>query len=305
MALDPKRLLELLSIAECGSFTRAAEERGVSQPALSSSMAILEKALGVRVLDRNRNGAALTDYGRLLAAHAQALTSLLARASDDVRLKKQGLQGLLAVGASPLACVELVPNAIARVCRDRPNVQVQIFERPDDQLVHGLRTGELDLVVNSASQHSDPPDVSSETLLDDVSAAIVRPRHPLARRKSVRLAELRDALWVFPDSHTGMWRHIQALFAAANVPWPENYVMTNSILALRSLVMRTDSVSIASPRLVKLELAAGQLVCIPLHDRPFAREIVVRMRRHVPLTPLAERLMAALRTEATALRRRA
>ena len=93
MVLDPKRLLDLLSIAESGSFTKAAAARRVSQPALSNSMAVLEKALGVRVLERSRSGAVLTDYGRLLATHAQALTNLLARASEDVRLKKQGLEG--------------------------------------------------------------------------------------------------------------------------------------------------------------------------------------------------------------------
>jgi LysR family transcriptional regulator of gallate degradation len=304
MAVDPKRLLELLSIAEAGTFTQAAKTRGVSQPALSSSMALLEKSLGVRVLERGRNGAVLTDYGRALATHAQALTTLLARASDEVRLKRQGLQGALAVGASPLACTELVPPAIVRVCRDCPNVHVQIFERPDDQLLHGLRTGELDVVVSPAGPRADPSDVTSEKLLDDVSVVVVRPRHPLARRKKLSLAELRDARWVFPDAHTGMWRHIEALFAAAKVPLPESYLMTNSIVALRSLVMRTDSVSIFSPKLIRLELAARQLISISLHPPPIARDIVMRTRRHVPLTPLAERLVAALRVEAAALRKR-
>src|SRR5664280_2842012 len=145
MAIDPRRLIELLSIAEHGSFTRAAAARGISQPALSHSMALLERSLGARVLDRGKNGATLTDYGRLLATHAQALTTLLSRASDDVRLKKLGLEGLLAVGASPLACAELVPRAVARLKRESPDILVQIYERPDDQLIEGLRAGEIDL----------------------------------------------------------------------------------------------------------------------------------------------------------------
>src|SRR5579875_8512 len=100
MAVDPKRLIELLSIAETGSFTKAAAARRISQPALSNSMAVLEQSLGVRVLERGRGGAALTEYGRLLATHAQALTALLARAEDDLRLKREGLDGYLRVGAS-------------------------------------------------------------------------------------------------------------------------------------------------------------------------------------------------------------
>jgi DNA-binding transcriptional LysR family regulator len=305
MALDPKRLLELLSIAETGSFTKAAAARRVSQPALSNSMALLEKALGVRVLERSRSGASLTDYGRLLATHAQALSSLLARAADDVRLKKQGLEGLLTIGASPLACVALVPNAVAEVERTSPNIRVEIYERPDDQLMHGLRTGEFDVTVSPAGAKSDPPDVIGETLMNDVSVVTVRRRHRLARRRHVTLKELHDARWVFPSAHTGMWRHIETLFAADNVPWPVNYVTTSSVLALRSLILRTDSVTILSPHLMKLELATGQLVGIPLRKPHFVREIVLRTRRNAALSPLAERFVAALRAEAAALRRRA
>ena len=304
MTLDPKRLLELLSIAEAGSFTKAAAARRVSQPALSNSMAVLEKALGVQVLERGRGGAVLNDYGRLLATHAQALAALLERATDDIRLKKQGLEGALSVGASPLACVEMVPNAVARVLRQSPNILVELYERNDDQLMHGLRTGAFDAVISPAGGQSDPPDVACETLMHDVPVVVVRRRHPLAQRKSVTLRDLRDAHWAFPNPDTAMWRHIQALFAADNVPWPANYVTTNSVLALRALVMRSDSVTVSSPNLMKLELAAGQVAGIPLRKPHFPREIVLRTRRNQALSPLALRFVAALRAEAAVLRGR-
>ena len=304
MTIDPRRLLELLSIAESGSFTKAAAARRVSQPALSNSMAVLEKALGVRVLERGRGGAVLNDYGRLLATHAQALAALLERAAADVRLKEQGLAGALSIGASPLACVELVPNAVARVMRQSPNIRVELYERPDDQLMDGLRTGAFDAVVSPAGAQDDPADIACETLMQDVSVVMVRRRHPLALRRSVTLKDLRTAQWVFPSPHTAMWRHIEALFVAANVPWPANYVTTNSVLALRALIMRSDSVTISSPNLMKLELAAGQLVAIPLRKPRFKREIVLRTGRVPARSPLLERFAAALRVEAVALRER-
>jgi LysR family transcriptional regulator of gallate degradation len=302
MEPDPKRLLELLSIAEAGSFTKAAAERRVSQPALSNSMALLENALGVQVLKRSRGGATLTDYGALLASHAQALATLLARAADDVRLKKQGLEGLLSIGASPLACVELVPNAVAEITRKSPSIQVEIYERSDDQLIYGLRTGAFDVVVSPAGSRTDPPDVVRETLAYDSAAVLMRKRHPLARRRNVALKELGHVRWVFPDAQTAMWRHIEALFAAEKVPLPASYVTTNSVLALRALIMRTDSVMIASPNLMKLELASGRLVAVALRKRHFTREIVMRTRRSPALSPVAQHFVSALRAEAVALR---
>ena len=298
MAVDPRRLVELLRIAEHGSYTRAAAAQGISQPALSNSIAVLEKSLGIRVLDRTRNGATLTEFGRLLVTHAEALESLLARASDDVRLKKLGMEGSLTIGISPIASVELVPMAVARLKRETPNILVSIHEHPDDQLLAGLRTGELDIMVSPAGANADRPDIVSETLLYDEAAIMLRPQHPLARRRSLSVADLRGAQWVMPSAQTAMWRYIEALFAADNVPWPLDYIGTNSMSALKSLVMRTDAVSIASRTLIRPEVEAGYLASVPLREPHFPREITMRTRRSTRLPPIVERFASALRAVA-------
>jgi DNA-binding transcriptional LysR family regulator len=294
-ALDPKRLIDLLRIAEHGSYTRAAAALGVSQPALSNSIAALEKALGVRLLDRTRHGASLTEYGQLLASHAEALQSALARASGDIELKKRGMSGSLIVGVSPIACVDIVPDAIARLKAEMPNISVRIHELPDDQLLAHLRSGEIDVMISPTGLLTDPPEIEREVLLHDGFIVVMRPQNPFARRKSLTLAELRDAQWVMPNAHTTMWRQIEALFAAENEPWPMNCISTNSVTALKSLVMRTDSVSISSARLVKLECDAGYMKSVPLRKPHFAREICLRRRRGASLTPPAERFIALVR----------
>jgi molybdate transport repressor ModE-like protein len=297
--LDPKRLLDLLAIARHGSYTHAASALGVSQPALSNSIAALEKALGVRVLDRTRSGATLTDFGRLLANHAEALQSALSRASGDVALKKDGMEGSLVIGVSPVACVDIVPDAVALLKRTTPNVSVRIHELPDDQLLEQLQTGEIDLMISPTGFIADLPDIEREVLLRDTFVIIMRPQNPLAKRKALSLRELRHAEWVMPNLHTTMWRQIEALFAAENEPWPATCVITNSVTALRSLVMRSDSVSISSTRLVKLECRAGYLKGVALRDAHFSREICLRRRRNLDLSPLTQRFVEVLRRVAT------
>jgi DNA-binding transcriptional LysR family regulator len=292
--LDPKRLVELLRIAEHGSYTRAAAALGVSQPALSNSMAVLEKALGVRLLERTRYGATLTDFGRLLAGHAAAIEAVLARASGEVELTKLGLAGSLAVGVSPIACVEIVPDAVARLKRETPNIAISIQERSDEELLAKLRSGEIDVLVSATGLATDPPDIMCETLLRDVFVVVLRSGHPLARRKSLSLAELRNSDWVMPNAQTTMWHHIEALFAAENEPWPTYCVTTNSIAALKTVVIRSDSVSIVSARLVRLEADAGYMACVPLRTPHFVREVCLRQRRGGMSTPLAKRFVAAV-----------
>jgi LysR family transcriptional regulator of gallate degradation len=302
--LDPKRLIELLRIAEHGSYTRAAAAQGISQPALSNSIAVLERSLGVRVLERTRHGATLTDVGRLLASHAAALDSVLARAAGDIELKKQGLEGSVVVGVSPIACVDIVPDAIARLKRETPNVSIHVHERPDDELLTDLRSGEIDVMISPTGLLTDPPDIEREVLMRDRFAVAMRRKHALARRKSLSLAELRGEQWVMPNAHTTMWRQIEALFAAENEPWPMNCVTTNSVTALKGLVIRSDAVSISSDRLVKLEIEAGYLTCVPLRKPHFAREICLRQRRRGNLTPLAQRFVESIRSVAADIRER-
>ena len=301
--LDPKRLIGLLRIAEHGSYTRAAAAQGVSQPALSNSIALLERALGVRLLDRTRTGSTLTDFGHLLASHAAALDSVLVRAAGEVELKKLGLEGSLVIGVSPIACVDIVPDAIARLKSETPNIAVSIHERPDDELLDNLRRGEIDVMISPTGLATDPADVEHEILLRDVFVVILRRKHRLARRKSFALAELRGEQWVMPDAHTTMWRQIEAIFAAENEPWPMHCVTTNSMTALRSLVMRSDCVSISSHRMMRLEADAGHLACVPLRKPHFTREICLRQRRKANLTPVGQRFVAVLRAVAGEMRR--
>jgi molybdate transport repressor ModE-like protein len=302
-ALDPKRLIDLLRIAEHGSYTRAAAALGVSQPALSAGIAALEKTLGVRVLERTRHGARLTEAGRLLASHAEALDTLLSRAVAELALRKRGMEGSLVVGVSPIACVDLVPDAVARLTHETPAVSVLLHERADDQLLADLRSGEIDAMVGPAGLAADPPDIKREVLLRDSFVVILRREHPLAWRRALSLAQLRDGLWIMPDAHTTMWHQIEAIFAAENEPWPMRSVATNSITALKSLVMRTDGASIFSRRLVQREIDAGYLAGVPLRKPPVTREICLRLRRQANRPPLVERFAEALRAVAEGLRR--
>jgi DNA-binding transcriptional LysR family regulator len=162
-------------------------------------------------------------------------------------------------------------------------------------------TGALDLVVSPAGPRGDPPGIIRELLMRDRSTVMVRPRHILAGRKNVRLSDLNEFLWVLPDPQTEMWRHIEALFAAEKASWPSRYITTNSILALRSIVVRSDCVSIVSPHLMAAEIKAESIVCIPLRKSGASRDIVLRTRRDILLTPLADRMAKALRQEAGAL----
>lgn len=297
MRIDPRRLLDLLAVARHGSFSSAAEALNVSQPGLSQSIAQLEHGLGVRVLERDRHGARLTDAGRTLAFHARALDALLQRAKEETRLHVEGIEGPLAVGITPITATSLVPQALAMLFRETPQVSVSLVEGLDDDLVAMLRARELDLVISRLP--SGAAGIECEPLLTAGWALITRPDHALAGRSSIALGEITDVQWVVPAGGSAFRRQMEIVFSVAGVPWPTSGVSTNSILAIKSIVMNTQGVTIMAPGLVDVECRSGRLCAVPLVELGPLQPVGMMWRAGEERSPIAGRFAKLLRLAAT------
>jgi DNA-binding transcriptional LysR family regulator len=298
MALEPKQLMHLSMIADHGSFSRAAAVLNISQPALSNSMAQLERSVGARVLERGRQGAKLTDVGTALVRHARALQSQLAHAAEEAHLKTLGGEGPLKIGVTPVTAANLVPQALGRLHRETPNISVSILEGILDEAMTALHSGEVDIVVGPVAVYPASRDVVEETLVNDPLGIVMRAQHPLAKRSSLSLRDLRDVSWALPSERSAFRRQLEALFITAGVQWPTLCLTTNSMTALKSIVMSSDAVTIMPSRLLALECKARRLVCISLRDTGNERTLGMTWLRRRGLSPLAERFVAILRAVA-------
>jgi len=299
MVIDPRRLLELRQIAQLGSLGRAAAALGMSQPGLSKNLSILEHSVGARLVERGRKGSRLTEIGELLLRHSQGLDALLQRAAAEVDEIKRGLSGSLTIGVSPVATASLVPRAIAALLAETPNVSISIYEKADDELIRELGSGEIDLVVSPAGMLGPMPGIRAEAIIRDRPAVIVRRAHPLSRKRTIRLRDLRSAQWVLPDPHTAMYRQIEAIFAAQGEPWPRTLVATNSITTLKSLIMWSGFVTISSTVLMRPEIDAGYVAAPALSGANPSREIVVRTGTNPSPSALVTRFVDYLRDVAS------
>jgi molybdate transport repressor ModE-like protein len=200
MQLDPRRVLTFREVARQGSFSLAAETLALSQPAVSQQVASLERSLGARLLRRGRGagGLALTEAGRTLLAHADALAERLALAETQLGEQLEAADRRVRLGAFPSALATLVPAALARVLADDPAVEAEVAEGPADVVTAGVRDGGLHLGV-CYEDPSDPVDsggLERRELLREPMYAAVPSGHPLAGRDEIRLAELRDERWI-------------------------------------------------------------------------------------------------------------
>jgi DNA-binding transcriptional LysR family regulator len=244
MLIDPRRLLTFREAARRRSFSRAAEELSLTQSAVSQQIAALERQLGVQLMRRGRGGVVLTPAGERLLEHASAVAERLALAEAQLGELAAREAGELRVGAFPSALATILPAAVARVLARRPELDVQLHERRLDELVAGVRTGELHAALcfqDAAAPRREHAGTERRDLFAEPFVLALPPRHRLARRRAVRLADLAADPWTIP-SRDGL---VARACRAAGFE-PRIAVMTSDPLAIRAVVHAGLAVSMTS-----------------------------------------------------------
>jgi DNA-binding transcriptional LysR family regulator len=180
------------AVARHGSITVAARALRYTQSAVSRQIAALEAETGARLFDRLPRGVALTEEGRCLLGHADAVLDRLATAQRDLAALRGLGAGRLRVGAFPTAVAALVPRALSAFRAEYPEVTLSLVEGRTPQLLERLADGDADVAVVSAppDQPLDGSRFALRHLLDERLLVAVPRTHRLARRRTVRLTEL-------------------------------------------------------------------------------------------------------------------
>jgi len=201
--LEPRRLLTFREVARQGSFSRAAVALSLTQPAVSQQIRALEAQLGERLIERGRGGFALTPAGELLLVHADAVHERLQLAETQLEESIGGAASRLRIAAFPSALAALVPQAIARVAESGA-LEVGAVQGTAEELVAMVRDGRAHVALcfqDAVLPRQEHEGTRRVDLLEEPMLASVGPRHRLAGRKRIRLAELASEPWLaaMPD----------------------------------------------------------------------------------------------------------
>jgi DNA-binding transcriptional LysR family regulator len=204
--LDVRRLNVLREVMARGSFSAAAESLHLSQSAVSQQVAVLEREVGIPLLERTSDGPKLTAAGEALMVHGDAVMCRLEEAERELA-QIAGLEGgRLRLGSFSTANATLVTPALARFRRRFPKVVLEFVEADPELTYPGLKRGDFDLVV--AFDYPEFPldfsrDVEAEMIYEEPMRVALPPGHPLAAAKSVRIEDLAEEDWLCgsePDS---------------------------------------------------------------------------------------------------------
>jgi DNA-binding transcriptional LysR family regulator len=209
--LNLGRLNVFQEVVERGSFSAAADSLSYSQSAVSQSIATLEGELGVALIERRRGGLRPTAAGAALAAHVGGIMARIERAESELGAIAAGHGGRLRAASFPTAGATLMPQAIAGFRASHPGVEVTLAEGEPEQIAPRLRAGEFDLVLLfefDAVGERLGAGMRRFELFDDPLHLALRHDHPLAKRKRVRLEDLREESWIQTSAASPCAKHV-------------------------------------------------------------------------------------------------
>jgi DNA-binding transcriptional LysR family regulator len=201
--LDVRRLRVLREVAVRGSFSAAADSLAYTQSAISQQIAALEREAGTKLVDRSARGVRLTDAGRALVDHADIILARLADAESELEAIAGLRGGRVRLAAFPSVAASLMPVAIARFRERHPGVEISMDLAEPAYAEQQLRAGECDIAVSILPMASCSRDgLDHVPILDDPIYVAMPAGHPLARRQTVKLAELADEDWMLGSLNT-------------------------------------------------------------------------------------------------------
>ena len=188
----------LREVAARGSFSAAADALAYTQSAVSQQIAALEREAGTTLVERNARGVRLTDAGRALVEHADAILARLSDAEAELEAIAGLRGGRLRLAAFPSAGASIMPEAIARFRERHPAVELTLEPAEPGPALSRLRGGEVDIALDITVSFRALAEDGIERLhlLDDPMYVALPKSHPLARKRGLKLEELADENWI-------------------------------------------------------------------------------------------------------------
>jgi len=281
------------ALLETENFSLAARNIGISQPSLHRAARDLERLSGMALFSASSQGVSLTPAAKIIAQHAKLAFSELDQGEAEVEEWKGSGSGRIVVGTMPLARTFILPTAILALMASHPQVGISVIDGPYDDLLHGLRHGDIDLLIGALRDPLPVEDIVQEALFDDPLMIAGRGSHPLAGQTAVKIADLAAYPWVLPREGTPTRDHFDTLFE--NCERPANIIEASSLILARGLILGSDALTLISAHQIKHEQLSGMMVRINIDTSATSRPIGITLRRDWQPTATQRKFLDDLR----------
>ena len=270
--MNPEHLRTFLAVTRHMNFTRAAEERFLSQPAVSRQVKQLSDELGTPLFEMVGRALHLTDAGRTLVPLAEEILGCIERAAEAVGMHKRATRGRLRIGASSTPGIYLLPSLLGRLHRAYPLVELHYTVDDSLRVERKLVRNELDLGFIGARPSR--PSLRVEHFIEDEIVCFASPSHPLARQPRVEPASLSQQLWITRKRGSATRRLFDEWLAGVGVTMGQT-IEIDSPEAIKMLVAAGVGISFLSRFGLMESLERQRVVELPVVGLHLVRPILL------------------------------
>ena len=269
MIIDPRYLMQIAAIVECGSFSAAAERLGTSQPALSRTISIIERRTGLALFDRNSRPPTPTEAGKALADQGRAVRQASEHASEAVLRLTSGDYGRIRMGAPPFFCDHLLSGLIAEFLHHHPGVRIELIPDFIAGLQDRLMADQIDMFIGAITLVDRTLPFEVQRLMDDTNVVVCRIGHPFARARHIKAIDLEKSSWISHSAESTLHADMQSALTAAGVNRIKFCFQSQSAGSVLKVLLSTDCLTML-PRSAAAQLALQrQLRVLPFpHKSP-------------------------------------
>jgi DNA-binding transcriptional LysR family regulator len=292
----------LLAVVQHGSMAKAAAALAISQPAVSKAIADLEHTVGLRLLDRTRQGIEATTYGRALVKHGTTVFDELKQAAQELDLLADPTVGELRIGSSESMAAGLLPAIIDRFSRQCPRVDLTVT-----QVVFAtahtreLRERSIDLLLGRMFVLLEDDDLECEVLFDDQLLVVSGNQSRWARSRRLELADLVGEQWILPPANSVAGASNAEVFRACGVEMPHASVTTLSIHLFLQLVVTGRFVAMLPGSVLSLSGKNWPLKILPIKLPSQPKPVAIMRLKNRTLSPVAQVFIDCARAVARAI----
>lgn len=296
--LKLRHLQLLVALDEFRHLGRASEFLSVTQPAVSKTLAEIERMFGLELFVRSTRGTEPTPYGATVVRFARSVLADYERTRDELAAVGSGAAGRTRVGAMVVATPGLMARAVALLKARSAQTTVSVEEGDLTRLLPRLRVGELDLFVGRLEPGYASPDLETEALYEEPMRIIARPGHPLARAAKPGWRALSVQPWVVPPPWASSRIKLDQMFYKHGLNPPVDLIESASFLVMLTFMRQRPAIGFVAhdvARYLETEgLAKTLKLEIPI-ELPPVGIITLRGRRR---TPASEQMIDCLRQSA-------
>jgi DNA-binding transcriptional LysR family regulator len=293
----------LVTVMEAGSMGKAAQRLNISQPAISRSIAELEHALGVRLLDRHRQGIEPTAFGQALLDCGVAAFDDLRQGVKNIEFLNDPSAGEVQIGCTPILAASFVSAVIDRLSRHYPRIVVHLEVADVETLHRELIKRSVDLVIAGRFLPMADERLGFEFLFNDSYVVATGAQSPWVRRRRIKLAELVNELWVLPPLPESGTAVAMEAFRASGLDYPRASVVTHSSHVRLSLLATGRFLTIFSASALRFPTGRSEIKVLPI-ELPVAPvpNVIITLRNRT-LGPAAQLFIEHTREVAKPLAR--